>query len=252
MHEVEEEPQAAEPPVTRITKLDVNGYTAPSTTLSETKSLSTRHPTLSSNSMQVDEKEKDDIDTVPPPVRSRIPQSPTLSEEEDIERLNLRASRARPSKRKAIDTRPSTSRTSTSPGPSSPPQISSKMDKYFEESYDPRFDVGPLSIPAVPSTGLIDNAEYEGWDVMLELIKQRRADKTERKRLEKLGLLEPAKSSKKDKGKERDKDKDKKRTEEMGKASGDRWALEGGSGLMDIKYEKKGTVREWDMGKAGF
>ena len=86
---------------------------------------------------------------------------------------------------------------------------------------------------------------------MLELIKQRRADRAERKRLEKLGLLDPEKS-RKDKGKERDKEKDKKRAAEMGKASGDRWALESGGGLMDIKYEKKGTVREWDLGKAGF
>lgn len=104
----------------------------------------------------------------PPP-----PASPTLSEEEDIERL-------RPGRRKRA-----------SPGPRSPSPpngISSKMDKYFEQSYDPRLDVGPLSIPTVPSTGLIDGSEFERWEAMLEIIRQRREDKAERKRMDRLGI----------------------------------------------------------------
>jgi hypothetical protein len=112
------------------------------------------------------------------------------------------------------------------------------MDKYFEESYDPRLDVAPLSaVPKVPSTGLIDSSEFEGWDAMLELIRMRREDKEEKKRMERMGL-----------GKEM---KDKK-----GKASGagsanDRW--QGGSeSIMEIEYKKRGSVREWDMGKEGF
>lgn len=119
------------------------------------------------------------------------------------------------------------------------------MDKYFAESYDPRLDVAPLtaSIPAVPATGLIDNAAYEGWDAMLELIRIRREDREEKKRLEKMGIS--TKSLKK-------KDKDRK-----GKGSG---TLNGGmSGwaedevnVMGIEYKKKGEKREWDLGKEGF
>lgn len=119
------------------------------------------------------------------------------------------------------------------------------MDKYFAESYDPRFDVAPLaaSIPTVPATGLIDDAAYEGWDAMLELIRVRREDREEKKRLEKMGIS--SKSLKK-------KDKDRK-----GKGSG---TLNGGmSGwaedevnVMGIEYKKKGEKREWDLGKDGF
>ena len=73
------------------------------------------------------------------------------------------------------------------------------MDKYFEETYDPRLDVAPLQLPTVPKTGLVSDKEYEGWDAMLELIKMRREDKAERKRMERLGLIEkvPKKASKK-------------------------------------------------------
>ena len=58
------------------------------------------------------------------------------------------------------------------------------MDKYFEESYDPRLDVGPLSIPTVPSTGLVDGTEFDRWEAMLEIIRQRREDKAERMKKE--------------------------------------------------------------------
>lgn len=46
----------------------------------------------------------------------------------------------------------------------SPPPVS-KMDKYFESSYDPRLD-----LPAVPAQGLV--AEV-GWDNMLAILKER-------------------------------------------------------------------------------
>jgi hypothetical protein len=100
------------------------------------------------------------------------------------------------------------------------------MDKYFEPSYDPRLDVAPLSMPKVPATGLINNAEYEGWDAMLELLRQRREDKEEKKRLERLGI------SKESLTKER---------ELHSKSSG--------PNVMDIEYKKRGSVREWDLGK---
>jgi hypothetical protein len=103
------------------------------------------------------------------------------------------------------------------------------MDRYFEESYDPRLDVAPLSAPTIPSTGLIGDAEFAGWDAMLELIRQRRQDKEDKKRLERWGV---------------DKDSTKKKKEsEQPSDSVD---------IMSIKYKKRGSVREWDLGKEGF
>ena len=112
------------------------------------------------------------------------------------------------------------------------------MDRYFEESYDPRLDIVPLSVPNVPATGLIDNAEFEGWDAMLEVVRIRREDKAEKKMLErKMGI-------RKDK-------KDKKgKSTELGIVN-DRWR-EDSENIMEIEYKKKGSVREWDMGKEGF
>jgi hypothetical protein len=135
----------------------------------------------------------------------------------------------------------SLSSASSSPGPPPPPRNvpSSKMDKYFDEAYDPRLDVAPLSMPQVPATGLINNAEYEGWDAMLELLRLRKEDKEEKRRLERLGLL--PKISKPLRGK--------KGSELVSStAATERWNGESTS-IMDIEYSKKGTVREWDMGK---
>jgi hypothetical protein len=111
------------------------------------------------------------------------------------------------------------------------------MDRYFEESYDPRLDVEPLAVPQVPATGLISDADFEGWDTMLELIRVRREDKAEKKRLERLGILPT-------------KDKARKSTSSS-TAVAERWSVEG-AGVMNIEYNKKGTVREWDVGKEGF
>lgn len=128
---------------------------------------------------------------------------------------------------------------SPSPGPRLPEQVPSKMDRYFEESYDPRLDVEPLAVPQVPATGLVSDADFEGWDAMLELIRLRREDKVEKKRLERLGLLPT---------------KDKARkvvSSSTSAAAAERWNVEGVS-VMNIEYNKKGTVREWDLGKEGF
>ncbi|KAI0253280.1 hypothetical protein BJV78DRAFT_1195592 [Lactifluus subvellereus] len=122
------------------------------------------------------------------------------------------------------------------------PDLPSKMDKYFDVSYDPRLDVAPLVAPTVPDTGLINNAEFEGWDAMLELIKQRREDKAERKRLERLGLVEKS-------GKDKSKSKSKSKIAGLGVAGTLAGWSEGGNGLMDIEYKKRGSVREWDLGK---
>jgi len=48
------------------------------------------------------------------------------------------------------------------------------------------------------------------------------------------------------------KDKDKKNAGTFGSASlvSDRWNS-GGVSVMEIEYKKRGTVREWDLGKEG-
>ncbi|KAF7347548.1 hypothetical protein MVEN_01511200 [Mycena venus] len=113
------------------------------------------------------------------------------------------------------------------------------MDKYFEESYDPRLDVAPLTVPKVPATGLINNAEFEGWDAMLELIRLRREDREEKKMLERLGLTKEKVKGSSSKG------------PISSSAANDRWSGEG-LNIMQIEYNKRGSVREWDMGKEGF
>ena len=67
---------------------------------------------------------------------------------------------------------------------------------------------------------------------MLELLRQRREDKEEKKRLERLGLS----TSKVGKVKT---------VEDIGS-----W-MSGGDNLMNIEYKKRGSVREWDLGKEG-
>ncbi|KAF9492112.1 hypothetical protein BDN71DRAFT_1591900 [Pleurotus eryngii] len=132
------------------------------------------------------------------------------------------------------------SRASTpGPDPLPQPQLPSKMDKYFEASYDPRLDVAPLSAPKVPATGLINNAEYEGWDAMLDLLRQRKEDKDERKRMERLGIPIPKATNPNNK-------------KSLGGSSAmdERWST--GDNILGIEYKKRGSVREWDVGKQGF
>ncbi|PSS29790.1 hypothetical protein PHLCEN_2v2938 [Hermanssonia centrifuga] len=132
----------------------------------------------------------------------------------------------------------SRTRTKVAPPPPSslppplPAHLPSKMDKYFESSYDPRFDVAPLVPPSIPATGLISDAEFAGWDAMLEVIRQRREDKEDKKRLERWGV-----------GKDKDKDKKKSKGTESTSEAVD---------IMAIEYKKRGSVREWDLGKEGF
>ncbi|KAL4250314.1 hypothetical protein ABKN59_003171 [Abortiporus biennis] len=121
---------------------------------------------------------------------------------------------------------------SASPPPLPSHTLPSKMDKYFEPDYDPRLDVAPLSVPPVPSTGLIPDADYEGWDAMLELIRLRREDKLDKKRGGSVGL--GMTSSKKDKDR-----------------VGEKWES-GNADILNIEYKKRGSVREWDLGKEGF
>lgn len=107
------------------------------------------------------------------------------------------------------------------------------MDKYFEESYDPRLDVAPLAAPSIPATGLISDEDFAGWDAMLELIRIRRQDKEDKKALERWGG-----------GKDKDKGK--------GREKGAEKRADGEVSVLDIEYKKRGAVREWDLGKEGF
>ncbi|EAL19133.1 hypothetical protein CNBH2320 [Cryptococcus deneoformans B-3501A] len=157
-------------------------------------------------------------------------------------------------------------------GSPSPPPIS-KMDKYFESSYDPRLD-----LPAVPAQGLV--AEV-GWDNMLAILKERGkkkqrnspsllddesapppgilprkrayspdtlARKAERK--ERKAGREERRKRRGDSDSEDDKDRVKRRErrkdKEKEKANGEQ---QGGGLLGGYEYTKKGSVREWDMGK---
>lgn len=125
--------------------------------------------------------------------------------------------------------------------PPSPPPPPSKMDKYFEPNYDPRLDVAPLTSGGrltvnVPATGLINDPSWDSWETMLELIKLKREDKIEKKRLERLGLLPEERKSTGGSGKK-------------GKGMVSASVPGEDRGLMDIAYTKRGTVREWDMGK---
>ena len=90
------------------------------------------------------------------------------------------------------------------------------MDKYFAADYDPRLDF----TPALSSDGFLPPGSFEGWDDMLRVIRLRREEKEERKRLEKVGKT----SSKK-------------------KASGEP------DDIFSIEYTKRGSTREWDEGK---
>ncbi|KAJ7754964.1 hypothetical protein DFH07DRAFT_940931 [Mycena maculata] len=162
---------------------------------------------------------------VPPP---RLPSSRPPPPPLKVKRLG---SRERTKTRRSKKTR-----RSLTPGPEPEVRLPSKMDKYFEESYDPLLDIAPLSMPKVPSSGLINNAEFEGWDAMLELIRIRKEDRDEKKMMERLGLT---------------KDKVTKAYKPISStAVTDRWT--GDSNIMEIEYNKRGSVREWDMGKEGF
>lgn len=105
-------------------------------------------------------------------------------------------------------------------------QYSSKMDKYFSSSYDPRLDVAPtLTAP----DSLIPPDAFDNWNYMLEVVRKRREEKEERKRLEKLH----GKDSKK---KKKESQAESLRSAEMNE-------------LLSMQYTKRGGVREWDEGK---
>jgi len=115
------------------------------------------------------------------------------------------------------------------------------MDRYFSESYDPRLDTVPLNKkPSVPKDGLIPAEDFEGWDAMLELIELRRQDKAEKKRSGLLDINDARKKKKSDRPLELAWEAVEKKRQALSEKE---------PGVMDIRYQTKGSVREWDMGK---
>lgn len=112
------------------------------------------------------------------------------------------------------------------------------MDKYFDPAYDPILDVDTAAMGSLNE--LVPEGGFEHWNAMLELVKQRKEDKADKKRKEK----EEGKKKKKrkDRGEEEDPDEEEERKRKI------KLGLEV-PGLMDIKYAKRGAMREWDVGK---
>ncbi|KAH7915757.1 hypothetical protein BJ138DRAFT_1076870 [Hygrophoropsis aurantiaca] len=222
----------------------VKSYKRPrSVSLSDSENRSSKHPRQSSN--RATRSPSRTSDTPHPEVVAMEVESHRLlkgkykAQDDNLDQSPPISRSPSPTHRKRP---PSPSTSSSRTARSVSPHVSSlpsKMDKYFEESYDPRLDVAPLTVPTVPATGLISDAEFAGWDAMLELLRQRREDKEEKKRMERLGI-----------GKDKSSSKAKKKADDLPSAS-DRWTS-GGDSIMDIEYKKRGSVREWDLGKEGF
>jgi len=127
------------------------------------------------------------------------------------------------------------------------------MDRYFDESYDPRLDI------QISKDGYIEPGQFEGWDQMLEVLKLRKEEKRlkewERAAQE---YAEDRKGKKKRSREERDREREieehgrpiKELLEENRRKLAEMEGKE--KGLMDVKYKKKGEAREWDKGKVPF
>ena len=89
------------------------------------------------------------------------------------------------------------------------PLRSTKMDRYFDPNYDPTLDYQP----SLKTDEFVQEGAFDDWDTMLELVRARREDREERKRKERLGISISSDAAK------------------------------------GIVYKKRGSVREWDLGK---
>ncbi|KAJ9095796.1 hypothetical protein QFC19_007410 [Naganishia cerealis] len=128
-------------------------------------------------------------------VGTRKPRSALHRAEEEAELEDQRRERTRDSKRpegrKAVSEKekvplPTSKRHAIDPALNSPPtsssaaiNIPSKMDRYFEPTYDPKKDYRAMldaQETAVPRTGLVPDVDI-GWDSMLSTIKYRGQEK---------------------------------------------------------------------------
>lgn len=160
-------------------------------------------------------------------------------DESDSDRHRRHSPRSRPS-RKIKDQPPPPD----SPPPPSPPlpgrEPISRMDKYFTQDYDPRFDVGE-----VPRTGIVTDV---GWDSMLSILKERgkkvsrfaqHLDLTTQRRRNSPGLSpspEPVK-------------RDRLPMSAALLSSVPSQAPEDSKSVMDMEYTPRGGMRAWDVGK---
>jgi hypothetical protein len=91
------------------------------------------------------------------------------------------------------------------------------MDKYFDPAYDPALDYTPV----LDTNATVQEGAFDSWNTMLQLIRVRKEDREAKKRREKEGLGY-SNSSKRPAG---------------------------APDFTDIVYKKRGSVREWDLGK---
>lgn len=114
----------------------------------------------------------------------------------------------------------------------------SKMDKYFSKDYDPLLDIGTDTI--ADKEGLVDD---EGWERMLGVLHDRALRKEEcreSRRMERERRAERKKRGRRRSGSEDGQVKTDKNTER----------IKAGNDALDTRYIKRGSTREWDMGKA--
>lgn len=145
------------------------------------------------------------------------------------------------------------------------------MDKYFDPTYDPRLDY-TLTDVTDPSTGLIAEGAFDGWDRMLETVRARKEDKSMRATREGREEREEKSERRRERERRRAEREERRRKRRRRRGGGDAasddeedshdgasdeegdrssygGASRGGGGVMDVKYVKRGKAREWDLGK---
>ena len=145
----------------------------------------------------------------------------------------------------------------------------SKMGKYFTSTYDPALDISFQDLED-PSTGLIAESNFSGWDAMLDVLKKRKEDKVfgvtrarEEERERQLRRLDRKKrreerdarrSLRDGKRKKRKRDDDESADSDSSAHVGPRPRAASPQvpatiNIGGFEYGKKGSTRAWDLGK---
>lgn len=130
------------------------------------------------------------------------------------------------------------------------------MDKYFSPTYDPRLDYS-LTDVTDPSTGLIAEGAFDGWDRMLETVKARKEDKKDKEERERAERRRERERRRAEREERRHRRKRRRRAGSEGSSDGSGSddadevgpRFDGTGGVMAVKYAKPGKTREWDLGK---